>query len=169
MSNYYEHLFVSPLLEEEKKLKYEHDEDNDNILVRGIRGFSRAVGKGLGHISRWTDEGFSKGYKYNKGVKHIRKLGVEESADCLYGCDSIGDSLYRNNVNGTFFGDREDSGRKNYSLFNNRPGEDWGRINEPAFRAARTVNSTPHPMVAYNGISNIKEDMEPFSLRNYRR
>lgn len=75
--SYRNHLFVSPLLEN-KNLKHYNDEDNSNVLVRGARGLFRGLGKIGGHIGRWADEGFSDGYKYSRGVKNLRRMGVEE-------------------------------------------------------------------------------------------
>ena len=182
--SYYDHLFVSPLLEEEqgiikKNKKNLNAEDDDGRETRSdkkrqVRTSTWEkinpyywVGNIMGRIHRGFDKGYHNGYG---GTKNSLKVGyspehtVDESTDCLFGCGPIGDSLYKNDINGTSFS-RYDR-KATDPLFRNGPGEDWGCINEPAFRASRTVNSIPHPMSAGNGIN---EDIQPFSLRNYRR
>lgn len=179
--SYYDHLFVSPLLEEEqgiinkikkkfnigdnKKSKSEKRQVKTDIWEK-INPFYW-LGKAQGSMQRAYDKGFHNSYK---GARNKLKAGyspehtVDESTDCLFGCGPIGDSLYKNDINGTSFS-RYDR-KATDPLFRNGPGEDWGYINEPAFRASRIVNSIPHPMSAGNGIN---EDIQPFSLKNYRR
>lgn len=166
--SYRDYLFTSPLLEEEAESdKKRQVKTSTWEKINPLYWLGNATGR----LHRGLMKGFHNGYGGAQDYRiqgYVPHKAVEESADCLFNCEPIGNSLYKNNINGNWFKDREDKGNKNYSLFRG-PGDEWStEINEPSFRAARTVNSSPHFMAAYNGINKVNEEMEPFSLKNYR-